>query len=167
MNWIEDLNTLASRRAFLARSSTGLGALALGSLLNGKLSAAQPQLVTKNAGVIKTLDFAPRAKRVIYLFMAGAPSTLDLFDNKPVLKKYDGQPCPEEITKGERFAFIQGTPKLLGSPFNFKRYGKSGQEISDLLPHLAEHASRGQEPHPYDKHESESQQLAQEEDPLG
>jgi hypothetical protein len=72
--------------------------------------------------------------------MAGAPSQLDLFDNKPKLRQYSGQPIPAEVIKGERFAFIKGTPKLLGSPFNFKRYGQSGQEISDILPRLAQHA---------------------------
>src|SRR6185436_202130 len=116
-------------RHFFKQTGFGLGAMALSSVLDDRLFAQTP-----------LTHFAPKAKRVIYLFMAGAPSTLDLFDNKPVLKKYDGQPCPEEITKGERFAFIQGTPKLLGSPFNFKRYGQSGQEISDLLPHLASHS---------------------------
>ena len=69
--------------------------------------------------------------------MAGAPSQLDMFDNKPTLRKYDGQDIPAEIVKGERFAFIKGTPKILGSPFDFRRHGQSGQEISDLLPHLA------------------------------
>ena len=120
-----------TRRHFFKQAGFGLGAMALSSLLDEQMFA--------QAG---GLHFAPKAKRVIYLFMAGAPSTLDLLDNKPVLRKYDGQPCPAEITKGERFAFIQGTPKLLGSPFNFKRYGQSGQEISDLLPHLAAHADQ-------------------------
>jgi uncharacterized protein (DUF1501 family) len=118
-----------TRRHFFKQTGFGLGALALTSLLDDKLLAQSA-----------ALQFAPKAKRVIYLFMAGAPSTLDLFDHKPTLKKFDGQPCPDEIMKGERFAFIQGTPKLLGSPFNFKRYGQSGQEMSDLLPHLASHA---------------------------
>ena len=69
--------------------------------------------------------------------MAGAPSQLDLFDHKPALTKHDGQDIPEEFIKGERFAFIKGTPKLLGSPFQFKRHGQSGAEISELLPHTA------------------------------
>ncbi len=72
--------------------------------------------------------------------MAGAPSTLDLFDDKPKLSKYDGKPFPDEYIKGERFAFIKGVPKLLGSPYDFKEYGQSGQELSDLLPNLAGHA---------------------------
>ena len=69
--------------------------------------------------------------------MAGAPSQLDLLDYKPVLNRYDGQPVPEDVIKGERFAFIKGTPKLLGSPHTFARHGQSGAEISSLLPHLA------------------------------
>jgi hypothetical protein len=73
---------------------------------------------------------------VIFLFMAGAPSQVDLLDPKPTLQKYDGQNVPAELTKGERFAFIKGTPKLLGSPFAFKRCGESGSQISELLPHL-------------------------------
>ena len=79
-----------------------------------------------------------RRSSIIYLFMAGAPTQLDLFDNKPALQEYDGQEIPAEfVPKGERFAFIKGTPRLLGSPFTFKRYGQSGAELSELLPHLA------------------------------
>jgi hypothetical protein len=79
----------------------------------------------------------PKAKNIIYLFMAGAPSQLDLFDFKPALNRLDGQPCPEDLIKGERFAFIKGTPKLLGSPHRFAKHGESGAELSGLLPHLA------------------------------
>ena len=86
-------------------------------------------------------QIAAKAKQVIYLFMAGAPSQVDLFDNKPLLQKHDGQEIPPGfIPEGERFAFVKGTPRLLGSPFNFTRHGQSGAEISELLPHLAEHA---------------------------
>ena len=79
----------------------------------------------------------PKAKRVIYLFMAGAPSQIDLFDPKPTLTKHDGQDIPDELVKGERFAFIKGKPKLLASPFQFKSHGQSGAQISELLPNLA------------------------------
>ena len=96
---------------------------------------AQRQAQARRRRAART--FAPKAKRVIYLFMAGAPSQLDLFDPKPELTKHDGQDIPEEFVKGERFAFIKGTPKLLGSPFKFKQHGQSGAEISELLPHLA------------------------------
>jgi hypothetical protein len=81
--------------------------------------------------------FAPRAKRVIFLHMAGAPSQIDLFDPKPVLARYDGTPAPEELIRGERFAFIRGTPMCLKSPYAFAPAGRSGVEISELLPHTA------------------------------
>ncbi len=139
MNWIEDLNALASRRAFLARSSTGLGALALGSLLNGKLSAAQPRATAKNTGIIKTLHFAPKAKRVIYLFMSGAPSHMDLFDPKPKLKELTNTELPASVRMGQRITgMTSGQKQLLcvGSPFEFKRHGKCGMELSELLPNI-------------------------------
>jgi Protein of unknown function (DUF1501) len=121
-----------TRRHFFKQTGFGIGAMALSSLLGENVFAA--------SGSQQIRHFAPKAKRIIYLFMAGAPSSLDLFDNKPALRKYDGQPCPDEYIKGERFAFIKGTPRLLGSPFEFKKRGQSGQEMSDLLPNLAGHA---------------------------
>ncbi len=124
-----------TRRHFFRETGFGIGALALSSLLNEKIFADGDTNPSPRGPHLK-----PKAKRIIYLFMAGAPSQLDLFDHKPKLKQYDGQPIPEEFIKGERFAFIKGIPQLLGSPFNFKRYGGSGNELSDLLPHLAEHA---------------------------
>jgi hypothetical protein len=114
-----------TRRHFFQQAGMGLGAMALSTLVNEHPLAAP--LVAK-------------AKRVIYLFMAGGPSQLDLFDYKPALNKFDGQPIPEEFIRGERFAFIKGTPQLLGSPFQFDRYGQSGQMMSNLLPGLAKHA---------------------------
>src|SRR5689334_1991313 len=139
MNWIEDLNTLASRRAFLARSSTGLGALALGSLLNGSLGAAESKPAAKNAGVIKTLHFAPKTKRVIYLFMSGAPSHMDLFDPKPKLKELTNTELPASVRMGQRITgMTSGQKQLLcvGSPFEFKRHGRCGMELSELLPNI-------------------------------
>jgi len=126
-----------TRRHFFEQTSFGIGGLALASLLDSTALAA-PQLVRRSFGEGgRALDFPAKAKRVIYLFMAGAPSQLDLFDPKPSLTKHDGQDIPEEFIKGERFAFIKGTPKLLASPFQFARHGQSGAEISELLPHLA------------------------------
>src|SRR5207237_9724190 len=81
--------------------------------------------------------FPAKAKHVIYLHMAGSPSQLDLFDNKPKLIELNGQPCPESLFKKERFAFIKGVPKMLGSPYKFKKHGSSGIELSELLPNLA------------------------------
>jgi hypothetical protein len=120
-----------TRRHFFQQSGFGIGAFALSSLLDNRLFASTAASIGPH--------FAPRAKRIIYLFMAGAPSQLDLFDPKPKLNQYDGQAIPEDIVKGERFAFIKGTPKLLGSPFQFARHGQAGAELSDLLPHLSKH----------------------------
>jgi hypothetical protein len=117
-----------TRRHFFSQSGFGLGSLALSSLFN-------PSLFAQTAAG-KT-HFAPKAKNVIFLFMAGAPSQLDLFDYRPKLEQFDGKPAPEEVIKGERFAFIKGVPKLLGSPHRFSRHGQSGAELSELLPHLA------------------------------
>ncbi len=123
-----------TRRHFFRQSGFGIGGMALLSLLDERLFAAEvPQAV--DSVLAKAPHFAPKAKSVIYLFMAGAPSQVDLFDHKPKLRQYDGQSIPEEFVKGERFAFIKGTPKLLGSPYTFQKCGQSGAEISDLLPH--------------------------------
>jgi hypothetical protein len=124
-----------TRRHFFRQTGFGIGSLALASLVDERLLAA----AVDPAGPLGP-HFAPKAKQVIYLFMAGAPSQLDLFDEKPKLRQYDGQPIPEEIVKGERFAFIKGTPRLLGSPFTFGKHGQSGAELSTLLPNLAKHA---------------------------
>jgi hypothetical protein len=121
-----------SRREFFGRTGAGLGAVALSSLLASDLSAAPADPLAP-----RKPHFAPRARSVIYLHMIGAPSQLDLFDPKPVLNKFDGSPCPPELTRGKRFAFIGGNLTLAGSPFRFARHGRSGQEISEHLPHLA------------------------------
>jgi hypothetical protein len=85
----------------------------------------------------QALHHKPKAKHVIFLFMCGAPSQVDLFDDKPKLRELDGKPVPEELIQGERFAFIKGIPNLLGSPYEFKSHGKSGARVSSLLPHTA------------------------------
>lgn len=121
-----------TRRTFFKQIGYGIGGVALAHLLSDAgFAMGQSQSSRKP-------HFAPKAKSVIYLFMAGAPSQVDLFDPKPSLVKYNGQPCPEELLKGERFAFIRGTPKLLGSPFKFEQVGQSGQWVSELLPHFKE-----------------------------
>src|SRR5213076_3209499 len=86
----------------------------------------------------KRPHFPAKAKSVIYLFMAGAPSQLELFDNKPELSKWDGKLPPAELLKGYRAAFISPNASLLGPKFKFKKHGQSGAELSELLPHLAE-----------------------------
>ena len=126
-----------TRREFLKRSGVGLGAIALGSLLSEGLFSADLSGAAKSALAPRPTHFAPRAKRVIYLHMVGAPSQLDLFDYKPELEKYDGKPCPEEFIKGKRFAFLRGHPNIAATRQEFQRHGASGAEISALLPQLA------------------------------
>jgi hypothetical protein len=126
-----------TRRAFLRRSGVGLGAMALGSLLTESLFAADRSPGATNPLAVRRPHFAPRAKRVIYLHMVGAPSQLDLFDHKPELEKYDGKPCPDDFIKGKRFAFLRGHPNIASSKQVFARHGRSGAELSGLLPHLA------------------------------
>lgn len=123
-----------TRRHFFAQA--GLGSLALTSLMNDNLFAATPSSTDPMA--VKAPHFAPKAKRIIYLHMAGAPSQLDLFDFKPSLVKHNGSECPPELLEGEMFAFIRGVPTLLGTPYTFHQHGQSGAQISELLPHLAE-----------------------------
>jgi hypothetical protein len=130
-----------TRRHFFRESAIGIGGIALASLLDEKLFAdGRPSPVgrapagERDALAVRPPHFAPRAKRIVYLFMAGAPSQVDLLDPKPKLRQHDGQAIPEEIVKGERFAFIKGTPRLLGSPYTFERCGASGIEVSSLLP---------------------------------
>ncbi len=123
--------TLA-RRWFLKDCGIGLGAMALGNLMGGRDAAAAADPLA-----LKQPHFRPRAKNVIYLFMAGAPSHLELFDNKPQLAKYDGTLPPPELLEGYRAAFINPNSKLLGPKFKFARHGECGSELSELLPHLA------------------------------
>jgi hypothetical protein len=132
MNWKNDLNPHwpHTRRAFLRTSTMGLGAMALGSLLN-EGRAEGPNPLQPRPG-----HFTAKAKNVIFLFMAGGPSHLDLYDPKPTLNRLDGQVVPASFTAGRRFAFIRPDAKLLGSKRRFTRAGRSGAEISELLPHI-------------------------------
>ncbi len=122
-----------SRRWFFEQCGVGVGAAALHSLLAESGYAAQVDPLAP-----KIPHFAPKAKNVIFLFMAGAPSHLEIFDNKPMLKKFDGTLPPAELLKGYRSAFINPNSKLLGPKFEFKKYGQSGAELTNLVPHLAE-----------------------------
>ena len=124
-----------TRRWFFRDCGVGLGSAALYSLLQDNESRAAS--VSTSSLAARAGHFAPKAKRVIYLFMAGAPSHLELFDNKPELAKWDGKLPPAELLKGYRAAFINPNSKLLGPKFKFARHGGSGAELSELLPHLA------------------------------
>ena len=131
---LRDLN----RRHFFSRCSIGLGSLALGALLKEQ-GLAVPEATVKNPLEPKKTHFPAKAKSVIYLFMAGGPSQLDLFEHKPQLNALNGQPIPDSYTAGKRFAFMSSSHRsnLLGTRFNFQRHGGSGAWVSDLLPHTA------------------------------
>lgn len=131
-----------TRRSFFNTTASGLGLAALGSMLTDDRVMAADRDSTKEPGLANPL--APRAshfegpaKACIFIFMAGAPSHIDLFDDKPVLKQRHGEPLPDSMLESVRFAFIKKDKALLqGSPYNFKKHGQSGMELSELLPHL-------------------------------
>src|SRR4051794_38014253 len=126
---------LQTRRNFLATSASGIGLVAVASLLRDEgLLAAEPA----NPLAPRPGHFAPRAQNCICIYLEGAPSQIDLFDPKPKLNELDGQKLPDSMTKEVRFAFIQKeTARLMGSPRAFKKHGQCGMDFSDLLPHLA------------------------------
>ncbi|MBL8216115.1 MAG: DUF1501 domain-containing protein [Bryobacterales bacterium] len=126
----KDLFAIHSRRSFLRDCAGGIGTVALANLLAQEGRTAELPLAAKKP------HFAPKAKNVIFLFMEGAPSQMDLFDPKPELQKWHGKPLPTELTKDLKLAFIKPTAKVLGSPFEFQKYGQCGMELSTLLPGL-------------------------------
>ncbi len=130
-----------TRRHFIKESAMGLGALALGSLLHscGFGSSSGNNIVFDPAHPLapKMPMFPGKAKSVIYLHMAGAPSQLELFDYKPDLMKLDGQDCPKSLLEGKRFAFIRGIPKMLGPQAKFAQHGESRAWVSENMPHLS------------------------------
>jgi hypothetical protein len=128
---------LVSRRWFFEQCGVGLGGMALGQLLAGSALAAPASAAPADPLAPKNPHYPGKAKSVIYLFMAGAPSHLEMFDYKPQLEKYDGTLPPPELLKGYRAAFINPSSTLLGPKFKFAKYGQSGAELSELLPHLA------------------------------
>lgn len=145
MNHIERAIRLQQRRAFLQSSTTGLGMLGLTSLLNPSAFATDTSAVDATAppsvrGALGRLHMAPKAKRIIYLFMSGAPSQLDLFDPKPTLVEMTGKDLPESVRKGQRITTMTSGQKNLfcvGSPFKFEKHGQVGMDISELLPNVA------------------------------
>ncbi|MBL8047143.1 MAG: DUF1501 domain-containing protein [Chthonomonas sp.] len=137
MDWLQrELNEeemkLMTRRQLFSRVGYGIGWLALAHLMDGQALAAPSMLDVRGP------HFAPKAKRVVFMFMAGAPSQLDLFEPKPVLMANHMKPCPDEYIKDEKFPFIVGKPNLLGSPYKYKQHGQSGAWISEVLPHIAQ-----------------------------
>ncbi|NOY40726.1 MAG: DUF1501 domain-containing protein [Planctomycetes bacterium] len=134
-----DAEVEMTRRHFFSRTSTGLGAVALGHLLATD-SSYGASASGSMSGVLKSLHYPPRAKRVIYLFMSGGPSQIDLLDDKPVLREKNGEDLPASVRMGQRLTGMssnQATLPLAGSIFDFAKYGNSGAEISELLPHTA------------------------------
>jgi len=121
------MQNLIARRWFMEKCGVGMGSLALSSLLGAATDPMAP----------KQPHHKPKAKNVIYLFMAGGPSHIEMFDNKPMLAKFDGTLPPADLLKGYRAAFINPNSKLLGPKFKFAKHGQAGTEISELLPHTA------------------------------
>src|SRR5438477_1146560 len=141
MNLQNDLEKILTRRAFLPRSTHGHGAIALGALLRrdlfGARTSVSPSLNPK--GALPSLQLAPKAKRVIYLFQSGAPSHIDLFDPKPKLTQMTGEELPPSVRMGQRItAMTAGQNALLcvGSAYPFKHYGSNGVELSELIPNI-------------------------------
>jgi len=142
MNYEQELRAEAARyitrRWFFKQCGVGLGSIALGSLLGANESlGATTKPVATNPLAPRLPHHAGKVKRVIYLFMGGAPSQIDLFDYKPSLQKYNGQPVPKEVVMGQKYAFIKPDAALFASDFKFARHGQCGAELSEALPHLA------------------------------
>jgi hypothetical protein len=130
MNPLKPTNwDLLNRREFLSRGAFGIGSLALGGLMQNQAASVPGRMALPH--------FAPKAKNIIFLFMAGAPSQLDLFEEKPELTRLSGQTIDPERLKDIRFPFVKQDPELLASPYKFQRHGQSGAILSELLPHLA------------------------------
>jgi hypothetical protein len=133
-----------NRRDFLGRFGMGLGGVALMKLLNGSLAPALANVPTAApnpfAGILPAPHHAPKAKRIIYLFMSGGPSQMDLFDHKPLLNQMNGQDLPASVRMGQRLTGMSGNQAhlpLAGSIFKFAKHGKGGATISELMPHTA------------------------------
>src|SRR5437660_4497421 len=136
MDRFNHVKKLLTRRAFLGRSSAGMGMLALASLLKPELlrGATGSSQLDAWHGVVNPLHFAPRAKRVIYLYMAGGPSHLETFDYRPKLAQMHGKPMPESFTKGQPIAQLQGQKlNCFGPQHKFLKFGKNVQEISEIF----------------------------------
>src|SRR5919201_384731 len=131
---------LLPRRQLFGRTAVGIGTAALASLLNQRLFAADIDPRLKTSGVLPALHFAPKAKRVIYLFMSGGPSHIDLFDYKPKLREHHGQELPASVRMGQRITGMTAGQKsfpCVAPMFKFAQHGKCGTWVSELLPHTA------------------------------
>src|SRR5262245_38927688 len=135
---------MQTRRHFFRDCGVGVGKIALATLLAESQVRAGTEADVRRPGPAasdpmapRPPHFAPRAKRVIFLFMAGAPSQLDLFDSKPTLRQFDGRPVPAEVVKDQRYAFIRPDASLMSARYRFARHGACGAELSEMLPHLS------------------------------
>src|SRR5205809_1153907 len=139
-----DIENTLTRRAFLARSTTGLGALALGALLRRDLLGADAATHSSQQAkaALKSLHFAPKAKRVIYLFQSGAPSHIDLFDPKPKLGQMTGEELPPSVRMGQRITGMTAGQKAalwVRPAYPFQRFGQSAGELNELMPDIGRH----------------------------
>ncbi|MGQ0627636.1 MAG: DUF1501 domain-containing protein [Phycisphaerales bacterium] len=127
-----------TRRHFFGKLGNGVGLAALASLMGPRAFADGERPGSPAAGplALRPPHFAPRAKRIVYIHLAGSPPQQDLFDHKPRLNELNGQPCPASLLEKERFAFIKGHPKILGTPYTFKKVGQAGVSVSNLMPHF-------------------------------
>jgi len=137
--YFRDFVRIQSRRSFFSECAGGLGAVALWNLLarEGRASSPAQEPPAANPLAPKAPQFSPKARNVIFLFMSGAPSHIDLFDPKPEMTKWDGQPLPASLTKNLKLAFIKPSARVWASPRVFTRSGQSGIEFSDWTPHIA------------------------------
>src|SRR5262245_29617126 len=137
MNFATEIRTeharLVTRRWFFRQCGVGLGSIALASLLGQNRAFGS----STNPLSVRQPHYEPRSKRVIFLFMGGAPSQLDMFDYKPMLAKLNGQPIPQEVVMGQKYAFIKPDAALMATDFKFSRHGQCGAELSEAIPHLA------------------------------
>src|SRR3989442_6291624 len=132
---LQHFRQIQSRRKFFRDCAGGIGTIALAQLLEQDARAAA---VEQNPLAPRKPHFAPKAKNVIFMFMEGGPSQIDLFDPKPELEKWSGKPLPPSMTKDLRLAFTKPDAAVLASPRKFKPYGQSGMEFSDLIPNMGE-----------------------------
>ena len=140
MNQAERQLLAITRRHFFGQCAVGLGSIALASML-GETARGNEVRDMANPMAPRKPHYRAKAKNIIYLFMAGGPSQLELFDYKPKLVELNGQPIPESFIAGKRFAFMdtfgKERPKLLGTRRNFARHGRNGAWVSELFPHTA------------------------------
>src|SRR5438270_13337456 len=135
MDWNRSITNI-HRRTFLSQGVAGLGVVALNSLLNPRLLAADAKTAASR-GVINPLHFPPKAKRVIFLYQAGGPSHLETLDYKPKLAQMHGKEMPESLTKGQQIAQLQNQKLIcFGPQHKFEKFGKSSQEMRELFPHM-------------------------------